>query len=136
MAPGDLQRLFRRAVLFTALPPLAALPFWALGANVEEWSGSLGFYEVIGAPLLLALAGLTFYRRVRRFAPFQYLGVLVAAAAVNVLLWHLGWGLYAGWPDALRLELALITWGVQAAAALGAVGVVAGVQRVRKDEEA
>lgn len=133
--PSDALQLFRRAVAFTALPPLIALPFWIGDLAVPEWAGSLGLYEVVAVPVLLGLAAFTFYRKVRRFRPKAYLMGLGGAAFVAVGLWYLGLGWHRGAllsPDRLTVELMGIALGVQLAAAVGAVLVIAGVERMRE----
>jgi hypothetical protein len=134
---SDGRRLFWRGVAMTALPPLAALPFWIADVAVSEWAGSLGLYEVVAVPILLGLAGFTFYRKVRRFDVGTYLLALGGAAAVAVGLWYLGLGLHRGTllrPDRLTVELMGIALGVQLVAAVVAVLVIAGVQRMREAE--
>lgn len=134
---NDGRRLFVRGVAMTALPPLVALPFWIADVAVPEWAGSLGLYEVVAVPILLGLAAFTFYRKVRRFDAGAFLLALGGAAAVSVGLWYLGLGLHRGAlfsPDRLTVELMGIALGVQLAAAVGAVLVIAGVQRMRETE--
>jgi hypothetical protein len=107
------------------------------GVGVEEWAGSLGFYEVVAAPLLLALAALTFYRKTRWLRARWYLLALGGAAALGVGLWYLGLGLHTGTllrPDPLTVELMAIALGVQLLAACGAVLAIAGVRRIRERE--
>lgn len=121
----------------TALPPLVALPFWIADVAVPQWAGSLGLYEVVAVPILLGLAAFTFYRKVRRFDARVFLLALGGAATVNVGLWYLGIGLHRGVllsPERLTVELMGIALGVQLAAAVGAVLVIAGVQRMRETE--
>ena len=121
----------------TALPPLVALPFWIADVAVPQWAGSLGLYEVVAVPILLGLAAFTFYRKVRRFDARVFLLALGGAAAVNVGLWYLGLGWHRGAlfsPERLTVELMGIALGVQLAAAVGAVLVIAGVQRMRETE--
>ena len=137
MLSALVRRLFLRGAAFTAGPPLLALPFWLADVRVAEWAGSLGLYEVVAAPVLLALAALTFYRKTRWLRVRWYLLALGGAAALGVGLWYLGLGLHAGTlfrPDALTAELMGIAVGVQLLAAYGAVMVIAGVRRVREVE--
>lgn len=134
---SDGRRLFWRGVAMTALPPLAALPFWIADVAVSEWAGSLGLYEVVAVPILLGLAAFTFYRKVRRFDAGTYLLALGGAALVATGLWYLGLGLHRGTllaPERLTVELMGIALGVQLVAAVVAVLVIAGVQRMRETE--
>ena len=104
-----------------------------------EWSGSLGLYEVLVAPLLLVLAAFTFYRKTRWLRVRWYMLAMGGASALGVGLWYLGLGLYNGTlfqPDALTLELMGIAFVAQLLAAYGAIMVIAGMRRIRKGEEA
>ncbi len=128
------RRLFVRSAVLTAGPPLVALPFWIADADVGAWSGSLGLYEVVAAPLLLVLAAFTFYRRTRWLRARGYLLAMGSAALLGVGLWYLGLGLHRGTlfqPDALTIELMGIGLGAQLVAACGAVMVIAGVRRMQ-----
>lgn len=119
----------------TAWPPLFALPFWIIDEDVSAWAGSLALYEVIAAPILIALAAVTFYRSERWSAPATYLWALTRAALLGVGLWYLGLGLHHGTlfsPEPLTVELMGIALSVQLIAALVAVLVILGVQRLRE----
>lgn len=129
--------LFWRAVGMAGVPPVVALPFWILQDDVSAWAGSLAFYEVVAAPILLALAAFTFFRRERWTAPATYLWALTRAALLGVSLWYLGLGLHRDdlfSPEPLTLELMGIALSVQLIAALVAVLVILGVQRLRERE--
>lgn len=131
------QHLFLRSAVLTAGPPLIALPFWIADVEVGAWSGSLGLYEVVVAPLLLVLAAFTFYRRTRWFRVRWYLLAMGSAALLGVGLWYLGLGLHAEMlfhPDALTLELMGIALGAQGMAAYGSIMVIAGMRRMQAAE--
>ncbi|MEM1043343.1 MAG: hypothetical protein AAGI91_12025 [Bacteroidota bacterium] len=134
--PGT-RPLFLRSTAVTALLPLIALPFWAADLNVGAWSGSLGLYEVLVAPLLLVLAAFSFYRRVRWLRVRRYMAALGGASLLGVGLWYLGLGWHGGTllrPDRLTLELMGIALGAQCLAAYGAVMVIAGMRRLKAAE--
>jgi hypothetical protein len=102
--------------------------------DVGSWSGSLGLYEVLIAPLLLVLAAFTFYRRTRWFRVRWYMAAMGSASLLGVGLWYLGLGLHKGIlfrPDALTIELMGIALGAQCLAAYGAVMVIAGMRRMQ-----
>lgn len=137
MAEADTRRLFLRSAVFTAGPPLIALPFWIADVRVGEWAGSLGLYEVLGAPILLVLAAFTFYRKTRWLRVRWYMLAMGGASALGVGLWYLGLGLHRGIlfrPDSLTVELMGIAFGAQCMAAYGAVMVIAGMRRMREGD--
>lgn len=134
MAEAGIRRLFWRSAALTAGPPLIALPFWIADVDVAQWSGSLGLYEVLGAPVLLVLTAFTFYRKTRWLRVRWYMLAMGGASALGVGLWYLGLGLHGGFlfrPDALTLELMGIALGAQILAAYGAVMVIAGMRRMQ-----
>lgn len=137
MATSPTRRLFLRSALVTAGPPLFALPFWIADADVGAWSGSLGLYEVVAAPLILVLVAFTFYRRTRWLRVRWYMLAMGGAALLGVGLWYLGLGLHGGTllrPDALTLELMAIALGAQCMGAYGAIMVIAGMRRMQAAE--
>ena len=135
---AHVRSLFLRGAAVTAGPPLVALPFWLMDAQVGQWAGSLGFYEVVAVPLLLVLVAFRYYRRTRWLRVRWYMLALGSASALGVGLWYLGLGLHRGTlfsPDALTVELMAIALGVQLLGAYGAIMVIAGLRRLRQTEE-
>ncbi len=131
------RQLFLRSMVCTAGLPLVALPFWIADVNVGAWSGSLGLYEVLVAPLLLVLVAFRFYRRTRWFRVRWYMAAMGGAALLGVGLWYLGLGINKQIlfrPDWLTLELVGIALGAQCMAAYGAVMVIAGMRRMQAAE--
>lgn len=138
MISAHVRSLFLRGAVFTAGPPLIALPFWLADAQVDQWSGSLGLYEVVAAPLLLVVVAFRYFRRTRWLRVRWYMLALGSASAIGVGLWYLGFGLHGGTfftPDALTLELMGIALGAQFMGAYGAIMVIAGLRRLREAEE-
>jgi hypothetical protein len=134
---AHVRSLFLRGAVFTAGPPLLALPFWLMDAQVDQWSGSLGLYEVVAAPLLLVVVAFRYYRRTRWLRVRWYMLALGSASALGVGLWYLGLGLHRGTlftPDTLTLELMAIAFGAQLMGAYGAIMVIAGLRRLRQSE--
>jgi hypothetical protein len=135
---AHVRALFLRGAAFTAGPPLLALPFWLADAQVDQWAGSLGLYEVVAAPLVLVLVAFRYYRRTRWLRVRWYLLALGGASALGVGLWYLGLGLHRGTlftPDALTVELMAIALGAQLLGSYGAIMVIAGLRRLRQTEE-